>query len=162
MAEHRHARRRNILVFVVGVLFLANLFGFYFHATDALGGLGFIVSPILLALALRAFAGDGWADAGFGLRACGNIDVYGIAILLFPALMVGAIGLGVVTGGITILPGAGVALIATMATSLSLIFLFAFFEEAGWRGYLEPRLGAPGPGLGRRPCRLLAVTSSLH
>ncbi|MGB7305026.1 MAG: hypothetical protein WBD13_12160, partial [Burkholderiaceae bacterium] len=106
--------------------------------------------------------GDGWADAGFGLRACGNIDVYGIAILLFPALMVGAIGLGVVTGGITILPGAGVALIATMATSLSLIFLFAFFEEAGWRGYLEPRLGAPGPGLGRRPCRLLAVTSSLH
>jgi len=162
MAEHRPARMRNIVIFVVGVLLLGNIFGLYFDVLDGFGEMAFILSPIVLALALRTFAGDGWADAGFGLHLRGNLGIYAFASLLYPVLMGGALGLGVLSGDVVFQPGARPALVGAMLVSIPAVFAFAFFEEVGWRGYLEPRLAAFGVPAPRRHFFVALVWAPWH
>ena len=162
MTEQHPAQARNIVFFVAAVLFFGNLFGYYFYSANGFGGLAFILSPIVMALGLRAFAGDGWRDAGFRLNLRGNIGVYGVAFLLFPILMGGTLGLGWLIGDVVFQPGAGTALIGTFAISLPFIFAVAFFEEVGWRGYLEPRLKAVGVPAVQRHLSVGLVWAAWH
>ncbi|WP_394177301.1 type II CAAX prenyl endopeptidase Rce1 family protein [Yoonia maritima] len=140
---HRHAWR-NLILYILLVLAVGNFGGANFHNWDGLGGLIFILSPVVIALGLRTFAGDGWGDAGFVPR--GGVMPYLIAAVIFPLAMVAAIALGSLAGQVTVLPNAWSEMqVVFTAASLGILF-YAICEEIGWRGYLDPRLAALGVG----------------
>lgn len=76
--------------------------------------------------------------------------------------MGGILGLGWLVGDVVFQPGTGTALIGTFAISLPFIFAAAFFEEVGWRGYLEPRLKAFGVPTVRRHLLVGLVWAAWH
>jgi len=116
-------------------------------ATEGLGILLWISTPLLVSSVLRLFAGDGWKDFGFKPNFKGNRRWYVIALLAYP----------VVTACILII-GNGLGMITITDPSLSALGLFAlafaiaflrdiiknFFEEAAWRGYLAPKVYSLG------------------
>jgi membrane protease YdiL (CAAX protease family) len=135
--------KRNVVIYVVVVLFLAT-FGSVVSATvNEAGGLIFITSPILMMVLLRFFSGDGWKDAGLGLNLKESWRWYLFSLLAYPITITMVIALGVMFGMITINGDLNTLLplfIAGVAAQLIPRMLFALFEEWGWRGYLEPRL----------------------
>ncbi|GKY89052.1 CPBP family intramembrane glutamic endopeptidase [Sinisalibacter aestuarii] len=150
MAKTSPARWRNIVIFTLLVLGIGNIAGLNYFAVQGLGGLLFILSPLLVTLGMRLFAGDGWGDAGFrpGLRA--HPGVYLTALLLFPVLFALGLGIGAALSVVQFQPGWGRALAMAVLTGAPVVLIYAFSEEFSWRGYLEPRLESLGlPALPR-------------
>lgn len=138
--------KRNVVIYVIGVFLLATIGGVVTAVVKSdLGGLIFVLSPILMATALRFFGGDGWKDAGLGLKLQGHWGWYLFALLAYPVSMAIVILIGMLLG-VTTLNVSWNAFLATFLANLGAQFiprmLFAMFEEWGWRGYLEPRLVA--------------------
>lgn len=50
MTEQHPAQARNIVIFISGVLFFGNIFGYYFYSANGFGGLAFILSPFVMAM----------------------------------------------------------------------------------------------------------------
>lgn len=140
--------RRNVVIYALGVWALASVGGAITAATGSeLGGLLFILSPIVVATLLRFWGGDGWADAGLGLRLKESWRTYLLSIVIYPLTFGIVLALGISFGLTTangdlraLLP----SLLAALAAQLIPRMIFALFEEWGWRGYLEPRLAALG------------------
>lgn len=116
-------------------------------ATEGLGILLWISTPLLVSSLLRLFAGDGWKDFGFKLNFKGNGKWYAIALLVYPAataciLIIGS-GLGMIT-----IPNPSLNVLGLFALAFALAFLRDiiknFFEEAAWRGYLAPKVYSLG------------------
>ena len=158
----RPASRRNITVYAVGVLALACAGGALMAAGHDVGGLVFILSPLLMAVVLRRFGGDGWADAGMRPRLRGNGRWYLLAAVAFPVMFALALALGVAAGQVELAPGFGGALGLALAANLVPRMLFALSEELGWRGYLEPRLAALGVAPARRHLMVAALWGVWH
>lgn len=158
----RPASRRNVVVYVVGTLTLACAGGALMAAGADVGGLVFILSPLLMSSGLRWFGGDGWRDAGLRLRPRGNGGWYLLAAVGFPAMFALALGLGAAAGQVDLEPGFGAALGAALAVNLVPRMIFALSEELGWRGYLEPRLAALGVAPARRHLIVAAVWGVWH
>lgn len=139
--------KRNIGLYIIGVLALATVGGVVTVRGNEIGGLIFILSPILMTVLLRSLGGDGWSDAGLGLNFTGNWRWYLFSLGLYPVLMTLVLGLGALLG-VTRVNGSVDAVLpmvlAGFATQLIPRMIFALFEEWGWRGYLEPRLAALG------------------
>lgn len=154
--------RRNVTVYVIGTLALASAGGALMAAGADVGGLVFILSPLLMAAGLRWFGGDGWRDAGLRLRVRGNGRWYLLGAVGFPAMFALALGLGAVTGQVDVGQGFGAALGAGLAVNLVPRMLFALSEEFGWRGYLEPRLAALGVAPARRHLLVAVVWGVWH
>jgi len=55
-------------------------------ASESLGMLLWLITPIGISLLLRAFAGDGWKDFGIKPNFKGNAAWYVIALLVYPVL----------------------------------------------------------------------------
>ncbi|GAA3875279.1 CPBP family intramembrane glutamic endopeptidase [Celeribacter arenosi] len=147
MAQTSHSKWRNIFIFVIGVLIIGNLAGIYFHAADGLGGLVFILSPVVMALALRGFAGDGWGEIGLNLGR-GRVETsYTIAALLFPVVLAATVGFGLMSGQVSVTSDGLSTYLGLIAATAVPIILFAFCEEFGWRGYLDPKLADLGVSL---------------
>ena len=144
MADPRPARWRNIWIFAALVLGLGTLGGLNYFALDGLGGLLFILSPLLVTLAMRLFAGDGWGDVVWRPRLVRDARTYLAALVLFPTLFAVTLGLGVLFGAVAFQPGWPAALVAAILAGAPAILFFAFSEEFAWRGYLDPRLAALG------------------
>ena len=137
--------KRNVVIYVAGVLGLATIGGLVTAGGNEAGGLIFVISPILMMVLLRAVGGDGWKDAGLGFRPRGNGRWYLFSLLAYPVTIILVVGLGVVLGMTQISAGLDTllpAFAAAFAAQLIPRMLFAMFEEWGWRGYLEPRLAA--------------------
>ena len=156
------ASRRNVIVYVGGTFALSCAGGALLASGADVGGLVFILSPLLMAAALRWFGGDGWRDAGLRLRLRGNGRWYLLAAVGFPVLSALAIGLGVAAGQVDVAPGFGAAFAAALGVALVPRMLFALSEEFGWRGYLEPRLAALGVAPARRHLLVAAVWGVWH
>lgn len=145
MAKNNKAKR-NIAIYIIGVLFLSIVGGLVTTTTSSdVGGLLFIISPVLMMTLLRFWGGDGWKDAGLSLRMKACWRWYLFSLLAYPVTIVLVIVLGVILGITTVngnlntlLPN----LMLGVAAQLIPRMLFAMFEELGWRGYLEPRLAA--------------------
>lgn len=142
----RPASWRNVTIYAVGVMVLSVLGALALAGAEdkstSPGALLFVLSPILMAVALRTLGRDGWADAGLGIGRERGWYVFGA--LWIPAASAVALLVGALTGRVHAGDG-GLSLFGTLvATGLVARTLFALFEEWGWRGYLEPRLQALG------------------
>jgi len=143
---------RNIIIaalFTVGGgwlgIWLNNVTGNTQPPMQSLGALVWLVAPALSGILLRAFGGDGWKDAGFGLNLISGWKWYLAAILVYPLAALVTFGLGALFG-ITSADGfaaqgvgaylsvAGVMVVGSLMKNI--------FEEFAWRGYLTPRLDA--------------------
>jgi membrane protease YdiL (CAAX protease family) len=111
----------------------------------------YMFSPLIAVLILHALRGGGWRalwrDLGadrLGLRGWPFAILVPAALLIAVAAVVFATGIGdfAPPAGAPPLPLWGLAI----AVHLLVGIVFAFGEEAGWRGYLLPRLASLGPG----------------
>jgi membrane protease YdiL (CAAX protease family) len=148
-APNRERTIRNLIIFTVVVLAI----GWLGYGLDrlmnnppaqSLGLLIWLIAPLITALLLRAFAGDGWRDFGIGPAFKGNGVWYAVSLLVYPAgagavLLVGSV-LGLVT-----FPGFSLnGLLSVFALGLLPAFFKNIFEEFAWRGYLAPKVSALG------------------
>jgi hypothetical protein len=131
---------RNLIIYTVGVMTLSTVGGIVLAGGAEVGALVFVIGPLLMAVLLRTFGGDGWTDAGLRL---GALRWYPFAFLIFPVTFGLILGGGALTGSIAFTGTVG-ALLTAAALELAPRLVFAGFEEWGWRGYLEPRLAAFG------------------
>ena len=137
--------KRNVVFYIIGVLSLAAIGGLVTASGNEAGGLIFIIGPILMAVLLRFFGGDGWKDAGLNLSLKGNWRWYLFGLFAYPISMTLVIVIGMVLGITKVNDNFNTqwqAFLVGFATQLIPRILFAMFEEWGWRGYLEPRLAA--------------------
>jgi membrane protease YdiL (CAAX protease family) len=140
---------RNVIIFSIAALVCgwAGLWidGLTGPASDGAGdqGPGMLIwlgTPFVVAMLLRAFAGDGWRDLGIGLHLRGNLSMYLLSLLLYPAAALMVVGAGAMTGNVT-LAGLGPAELAPVFGMLLLTgFPKNILEEFAWRGYLTPKL----------------------
>lgn len=143
---------RNIVIvalFTVGGgwlgIWLNDVTGNTMPPLQSLGALVWLVSPALAGIFLRAFGGDGWKDAGFGLNLLANWKWYLVAIFIYPLATLLMFGLALALNAIntdgfaaqgfnTYLSAVGVMFVGSLMKNI--------FEEFAWRGYLTPRLDA--------------------
>lgn len=114
---------------------------------ESIGMLVWIVTPLVVSLLLRTFAGDGWKDFGIKPNFKRHWIWYLFSILVFPVVTAFVVMLGSAFGWIRFpnLPANTPALIL-QAFALGLLpqLIKNIFEEAPWRGYLAPKVYSLG------------------
>jgi uncharacterized protein len=135
--------KRNVVIYIIGVLSLSTIGGIVTASGNEIGGLIFIISPILMMVLLRFLAKDSWDDTGLRLKLKEQWRWYLFSFLAYPIAMAIVIAMGIALG-VTQLNGDIRTMLPVFASGLLVQFLprmiFAMCEEWGWRGYLEPRL----------------------
>lgn len=161
MDNSRTASRARVAIFVILVLLLGNIAGLNYNALQGLGGLFFILSPVLVTVVMRTFTPDGWADAGFGWgQSRGSVAL--AAVMLFPAVFFFALASGAILGQVQFGTDATSLLITGVLTGAPVIFLYATSEEFAWRGYLEPKLATLGMTALPRHCLVGVIWATWH
>jgi membrane protease YdiL (CAAX protease family) len=110
---------------------------------QSLGALVWLMSPALSGFLLRAMAGDGWKDSGFGLNLLSGWKWYLAAILVYPLAALITFGMAALFGFVSVdgFAAQGIDAYLSIAATMFLGSLMKnFFEEFAWRGYLTPRL----------------------
>jgi membrane protease YdiL (CAAX protease family) len=140
-ATNKKQAIRNIIIFAILVNGLAWL-GPVLGGDPTTPGLGFLVwgtAPIVSALVMKFLLRDG-VSMGFKPAFKGNGRWYALSVLAYPVTISVVLALGLLLGASTIsnftVPAFGTAMIPLAVT----FFIFAFFEEVGWRGYLAPKV----------------------
>ncbi|MBI5933240.1 MAG: CPBP family intramembrane metalloprotease [Chloroflexi bacterium] len=112
---------------------------------ESLGVLVWLTTPALIGLLLRAFGGDGWKDAGFGLNLRAGWTWYLVALLLFPLASALTFGVSLASGTISA-DGFAAQGLGAYTSAVGMMFAGSImkniFEEFAWRAYLTPRLNA--------------------
>jgi membrane protease YdiL (CAAX protease family) len=141
MATDRKQAVRNITIFFILVNVLAWL-GSVLGGDPTEPGPGFLVwatAPIVSALAMRFLLRD---KVSLGLKPAfkGNGRWYALSILAFPVAISIVLTTGLLLGASTISNFTVPAFVTAMIPLAVTFFIFAFFEEVGWRGYLAPKV----------------------
>jgi len=142
---------RNLIIFTIATLG-AGWLGLALNqamgiqdAQQSLGILLWLVIPLLTALLLRAFGGDGWQDFGLTPHLRSGWAWYLVAALIFPLASFLTLGFGTMIGIIS-LSGFASQGLAAFLTLTGIAFASSLvkniFEEFAWRGYLTPRFEA--------------------
>lgn len=109
-------------------------------------GVGFIIwgtAPMLVAILIRLVTRD-WSDAGLRPAFRKNTRWYLISALAYPVMMMLTLFIGAITSITSVSGFLMMPYLTTALTALPIFFVFAIFEEFGWRGYLVPKLAAIG------------------
>jgi membrane protease YdiL (CAAX protease family) len=139
---------RNIIIFAILVNGLAWL-GPVLGGDPTAPGPGFLVwatAPIVSALVMRFLLRDK-VSLGFKPKFRGNGRWYALSILAFPLAISIVLGLGLLLGASAISNFTVPAFVTAMIPLAVTFFIFAFFEEVGWRGYLAPKVYGLNDGL---------------
>ena len=141
MATKRKQAIRNIIIFAIMVNVLAWL-GPVLGGDPTTPGLGFLVwgtAPIVSALVMKFLLRD---DVSLGFRPAlrGNGRWYILSILAFPVAIALVLALGLLLGASTISSFTVPTFVTAMIPLAVTFFIFALFEEVGWRGYLAPKV----------------------
>src|SRR5215207_342984 len=141
---------RNLVIFTVVVLasgWVGNGLDKLMNNPSGQQGLGmllWLVTPLITALLLRAFAGDGWKDMGLRPSLKGNLIWYAVSLLIYPLVTGLILAIGGVVGLVTA-PDFSLSLLVTVfAGGLIAVFIKNIFEEFAWRGYLAPKVYSLG------------------
>ncbi len=136
---------RNLIIFTVVVL-ASGWLGYGLDRVmnnppdQRLGMLLWLVLPLITALLLRAFGGDGWRDFGLWPNLRGNWQWYAASLLIYPLTAVFVLGIGALLGLVSA-PSFNLGLLLTVvAGGLVGAFIKNIFEEFAWRGYLAPKV----------------------
>jgi membrane protease YdiL (CAAX protease family) len=150
MDNHTKKRtKRNLMIFTVSVLGLAALAGVIEPltvppgaepGTSGLGQLLWLVTPLVIALLLRIFGGDGWSDFGLRPNFKGNGFWWLVSILVFPAAITISVLIGALLGGLELNVNMSSVLVTMLITGLISAMIKNLFEEFAWRGYLAPKM----------------------
>ena len=146
--EHKRTFR-NLVIFTVVVL-ASGWLGYGLDRVmnkppgQTLGLLLWLTMPLIAALLLRAFAGDGWADFGLWPALQGNVIWYVVTLLIYPVAAGVVLAIGGLLGFVTAPTFSLGLLLAIFAGGLIPSFIKNIFEEFAWRGYLTPKVYALG------------------
>ena len=108
--------------------------------------LGFIVwgsAPLLAALLIRVVTRE-WSDVGFWPAFRNNLPWYLISILAYPVIMMLTLLVGTLFSISSVYSYSVTRYLQTVLPALAIFFIFAIFEEFGWRGYLVPKVASIG------------------
>ena len=114
---------------------------------QSLGMLLWLVVPALTGLLLRVVAGDGWSDSGLRPSLKKNLGWYGFALLIYPTCIALILGLGYLTGAVSLAGFSSLGLgsfVGLIGAAILTGFVKNIFEEFAWRSYLNPRLDSLG------------------
>ena len=154
---------RNIVIFSVLVNIVA-------WAGSSLGGdptspgLGFLVwgtAPILVSLLMRAVTRD-WSDLGLKPAIRKNARWYLISLLVYPVAIGLVLFFGALMSATTISEFSMGSFIQAVLPVIMIYFLFALFEEVGWRGYLAPKMYSIGINIWVAHALVAVVWASWH
>jgi membrane protease YdiL (CAAX protease family) len=148
MATNRRQAVRSIIIFTFLVNVLAWL-GPVLGGDPTTPGLGFLVwatAPILSALVIKLLLRDK-VSLGFKPAFKGNGRWYALSVLVYPVTIAVVLALGLLLGASTSSNFTVPAFLTAMIPLAVTFFIFALFEEVGWRGYLAPRVYGLNDGL---------------
>jgi membrane protease YdiL (CAAX protease family) len=144
-----HAERNKTIwkivifsVLVTALAFISPLLG----GSPSSPGLGFIMwgtAPLLVAVLMRLVTRD-WSDAGLWPALRKNAKWYLFIILACPVIVVLTLLFGAAVSASTLSEFSMASYLQMVLPGLAMFFIFAIFEEFGWRGYLVPKLDAIG------------------
>jgi len=139
---------RNLIIFTISIMvvgWLGWLLAYLGGDEDSrgLGMLIWLVSPLVVSLLLRAFAGDGWKDIGIKPDFRGNVGWYLVSIFIYPLAVALVILIGAALGGSSfpdLAPDKMALFMAALTGGFIPTFIKNIFEEFSWRGYLAPKI----------------------
>ena len=132
---------RNIVIFTLLMTGLAWL-GPVLGGDPTEPGLGFLLwgtAPIVSALVMKLLLRDD-VPMGFKLRLKGNGRLYALSALSYPVTIAIIVVVGLLLGASSIHNLTLPAFVTAMVPLAVTFFIFAIFEEIGWRGYLAPKV----------------------
>lgn len=141
--------KRNLIIFVglmVSIGWLTAGLESLMDDPSAEGiGMGlWIISPLVVSILLRIFAGDGWRDLGLRPRLGTHARWYGVSALIYVVGTALVLGVGIVIAATDFIGDGVGGFIGVFAAALISLFFKNIFEEFGWRGYLAPKVNTLG------------------
>ena len=107
---------------------------------ETLGMALWLIAPLIVAILLRTFFGDGWKDAGLKPNFSGNLHWYVVAFLIFPVVTIISMFLGAALGWVDFSGFDTVGYRSVFGTLFLVNIVKNIFEESVWRGYLTAKL----------------------
>jgi len=127
-------------------------------------GIGFLIwgaTPILVSLLIRAVTRD-WSDFGARPEVKFNIRWYFVSLLAYPLVIAIVLAIGSSLSASSITTFTITSFVKAALPALVIYFFFAIFEEAGWRGYLAPKMYSLGINIYLANALVAVVWASWH